>query len=230
MCRSAPYFKAALEEEFKESDGQVLELPDDDPVAFSHFQLWLYTGNILESHEHAKDIDWEVPVNIYLFGDVRGIPGLQNEAIDVYIDKYVAIKIIPVYQLRCVYKNTLDGSPLRKLMVDMMTFDAVLTDEAEWFDEEAKFIYPCQFFIDLAKSLYEDRAGTKTKITELALQLPCPRRWQEGGELYSLLLSPFSILLQLVIKQLYGSDCRPPVEDAVSTDRQSWMSEEPWKV
>ena len=139
----------------------MLELPDDDPVAFSHFQLWLYTGNILESHESAKDIDWPVLLDIYLFGDVRGIPGLQNKAIDVFIDKNVAMNQIPNSLLRRIYENTFGGSPLRKLLVDMMTFNANLTD-SHWFDEKKLVLYPQEFLIDLAKSLYKAWVGTKT--------------------------------------------------------------------
>ncbi|KAM0797441.1 hypothetical protein BDR22DRAFT_440417 [Usnea florida] len=166
LCRSAPYFKAALEGGFKESQDQVLELPDDDPTAFSHFQLWLYTGNILESHKSAKDIDWRVLISIYLFGDVRGIPGLQNEAIDVLIDKLEAMNKIPVNQIPRIYKNTLDGSPLRKLVVDLFTHEKIPLTDDYWFHEERKPKYPQQFLIDLAKSLYEDRARYKTKDTE----------------------------------------------------------------
>lgn len=154
-----------MEGGFKESEDQVLELPDDDPIAFPHFQLWLYTGNILESHECAKDIDWHVLISLHLFGDVRGIPGLQNEAIDVCIDKLEASNKIPCYQFRRIYENTLDGSPLRKLMVDVYTFNVTLTNDL-WFDEWVKALYPQQFLIDLAKSLYEERAGTKTKIID----------------------------------------------------------------
>ena len=164
LCRSAPYFKAALEGGFKESKDQVLKLPDDDPVVFSHFQLWLYTGNIIESHEFPKDISWKVLIDLYLFGDVRGIPRLQNEAIDLFIEKNKAMKVIPNDNFNFIYENTVDGSPLRKLIVDMMTFNAVLT-ESQWFDEK-QALYPQQFLIDLAKSLYEARVGTKTKITD----------------------------------------------------------------
>ena len=154
-----------MEGGFKESEDQVLELPDDDPIAFSHFQLWLYTGNILESHECAKDIDWHVLISLYLFGDVRGIPGLQNEAMDVCIAKFVTTNEIPRYFLNRIYKNTLDGSPLRKFMVDVFTFKVILTRDY-WFNEQQNSLYLQQFLIDLARSLYEDRAGTKTKITD----------------------------------------------------------------
>ena len=195
LCRSAPYFKAALEGGFKESEDQVLELPNDDPVVFSHFQLWLYTGNILESHESAKDIDWNVLINLYLFGDIRGIPRLQNEAIDLFIDKYVAMNQIPRDQLNHIYENTLDGSPLRKLMVDVYTFRATLTKD-HWFNEERKALYPQQFLIDLAKSLYEDRARFKTVKTKFRAVHSKYHIHDDGKKEVSsnLLLSPFSTL------------------------------------
>ena len=156
-----------MEGGFKESKDQVVELPDDDPVAFSHFQLWLYTGNIIESHECPKDITWKVLISLYLFGDVRGIPKLQNEAIDLFIDKNAAMSQVPGDRLNLIYENTLDGSPLRKLMVDLFTFNTILTNDY-WFNEQRKALYPQQFLIDLVKSLYEARIGTKTKITDFS--------------------------------------------------------------
>ena len=68
----SPDIGAALEGEFKEAKDQVLRLPEDDPDMFSHFGLWLYTGEILESHESAKDVSRKVLTDIYLFGEVRG--------------------------------------------------------------------------------------------------------------------------------------------------------------
>lgn len=165
LCRSAAYFKAALEGEFKESKDEVLELPEDDPVVFSHFELWLYTGNILESHESVEDIGWDILTKIYLFGDARGIPELQNEAIDLYIDKNHAIHEIATNQLNFIYENTLENSPLRKLLVDIMTFRTNLS-HPQWFREQVKSDYPKQFLLDLVKSLYEKGAGTKSKVID----------------------------------------------------------------
>ena len=152
-----------MEGGFKESKDKVLELPEDDPEMFAHFELWLYTGNILESHESVKDITWDVLTRIYSFGEARGIPELQNAAIDVYIDKYYASSKIPIHLLNFIYENTLDSSPLRNLLVDLMTCEAVLTD-SQWFDEQTQPLYPQQFLFDLVKSLYEHGAGTKNKV------------------------------------------------------------------
>lgn len=168
LCRSAAYFKAALEGGFKESKDQVLELLEDDPVVFSHFELWLYTGKILELHESVKNIAWRVLTKIYLFGDARGIPELQNATIDLYIDKNYAAKEIPTYEINLIYENTLENSPLRRLLVDFMSFNTVLTDPG-WFSENVNSRYPKQFLLDLVVSLYEKGAGTKTKITDFRL-------------------------------------------------------------
>ena len=153
-----------MEGGFKESEDQVLELPDDDPITFSHFLLWLYTGSIIESHESHNDITWKVLISVYLFGDVRGIPRMQNEAIDLFIDKSDAMNQVPGVELNLIYENTLDRSPLRKLIVDLFTFNVTLADN-RWFSEQSKALYPQSFLIDLAKSLYEDRARFKPKNT-----------------------------------------------------------------
>ncbi len=164
LCRSAAYFRAALEGEFKEAIDQALRLPEDDPDMFSHFELWLYTGSILESHESAKDISWKVLTDICLFGEARGIPELQNEAINAYIDKYHATNEIPTGEFNHIYENTLDSSPLRKLLVDLVTFKGILTD-SQWFSEKMQHLYPQQFLFDLAKSFYEHRVGIKKTVT-----------------------------------------------------------------
>lgn len=165
LCNSAEYCKATFEGGFKESQTQFLELPEEDPVMFSHFQLWLYSGNILESHETAKDISWKVLTDLYFFGEARGIPSLQNEAIDVCIYKSTASNVIPTLQINRVYENTPENSPLRRLLVDWMTFDAILIDP-KWFKDDRKDQYPKQFLFDLAVSLYQKGVGAKSKITD----------------------------------------------------------------
>ncbi len=151
-----------MEGEFKEAKDQVLRLPEDDPEMFTHFEFWLYTGSVLESHESAKDISYKILTDVYLFGEARGIPELQNEAINVYIDKIRADKMFTIEWLNRVYENTLDSSPLRKLLVDYVTFNVDLTK----MSEKEQPLYPQQFLFDLVKSFCEHRIGTKERVTD----------------------------------------------------------------
>lgn len=186
LCNSAAYFKAAFEGGFKESQSQVLELPEDDPVMFSHFELWLYSGNILESHETVKDISWKVLTDLYFFGEAREIPSLQNEAIDICICKNIASRVTPTLQIKRVYENTPENSPLRRLFVDWMTYQSDPTD-SEWFGDDREDRYPKQFLFDLVVSLYRKGVGATSKITDFKAvrseyHVPHPTMSIEQGE------------------------------------------------
>lgn len=186
LCNSAAYFKAAFEGGFKESQSQVLELPEDDPVMFSHFELWLYSGNILESHETVKDISWKVLTDLYFFREAREIPSLQNEAIDICICKNIASRVTPTLQIKRVYENTPENSPLRRLFVDWMTYQSDPT-ESEWFGDDREDRYPKQFLFDLVVSLYRKGVGATSKITDFKAvrseyHVPHPTMSIEQGE------------------------------------------------
>ena len=59
----------------------------------------------------------------------HNIPELQNDAIDVYIDRnHATDHTIPISPLNLIYKNTLDTSPLQTLLVDFMTFNVNLAE------------------------------------------------------------------------------------------------------
>ena len=118
LCNVAPYFKAALDGEFKEAKDKVLLLPEENATMFKRFQLWVYTNKILAEGEDENAIEYQTLADLYIFGDIRGIPDLQNGAMDTIIDKKASEKTIPAYEFRFIYKNSVDGSPLRRLCVD----------------------------------------------------------------------------------------------------------------
>jgi hypothetical protein len=56
---------------------------------------------------------------IYVFGDARGVPGLCNAAIDLLLQNFHREWKVPLAEVRYVYDNTLHGSALRKIFVDI---------------------------------------------------------------------------------------------------------------
>ena len=126
LCRNSSYFRSALEGEFKESSEGKVHLPEDDPEVFQRFQLWLYTGSVIESSgEGTKAIDWMVFFRLYVFGDARGVAGLQNATIDALIDKsHKEIALPSILGPNYIYDNTVEKSPLRRLMVDWVVYRA----------------------------------------------------------------------------------------------------------
>lgn len=149
LCDTAAYFRAALEGGFLESQTQILELPEDDPSAVEHFLLWLYNGDIFDEDENPESISWELLVKIYLFGQARGIPRLQNDAIDKFIDKERRLAVLETKPLRMVYDHTAAGSPMRRLYVDLAAYGGLFEDGL-WFDDKSE--YPKEYLIDLIKA------------------------------------------------------------------------------
>lgn len=165
LCNVAPYFKAALDGSFSEAKNRVLELPDDNAVAFKRFQLWVYTKKILEEGEREDAIKRKTLAKLYFFGEVRGIPDLQNAAIDVLMDKVRGTNTVPPGYLRLIYENTPDGSPLRRLYVDLMASSARCEPKVfefkKWFDDIPHEDLPHAFLIDLVIALVTQKEPMK---------------------------------------------------------------------
>ena len=123
ICNASAYFKAAFEGEFKEASEQLLDLPEERPQMFKRFLLWLYSGSIIESPKETCDkIHWKDLFGLYIFGDARSIPALQNAVIDALIDKCEQTDAIPTHYFVYIYDNTVDKSPLRRLVVDWIIY------------------------------------------------------------------------------------------------------------
>ena len=176
LLNSSPYFKAVFDGNFIEAKEQTLDLPDEDVIVFKRFQLWLYTNYILERGEELKEINYITLVKLYIFGDMCGIPDLQNAAFDILINKKAKEKSLPGSILSLVYEKTPEDSSLRRLCVDWMAYQCVFRSNDrhaptppgaphEWFKEEARNRYPKDLLFDLIIALCELKDGVKPNIT-----------------------------------------------------------------
>lgn len=89
MWHSA-YFAAALDFDSDFAAGEELCLEEHHEV-FNAFVCWLFTGRVKDPHlnresETAHDhfLGDETIFRLWIFADMRGIPGLGNAAIDMY--------------------------------------------------------------------------------------------------------------------------------------------------
>ena len=147
LCNVAPFFRAAFDGQFVEGTEQVLRLPDDDPTLFRHFQLWVYTKQILEDGKALDTVSYKLLINLHIFGDKYGMPNLQDAAIDVLIDKAIATKKYPTSLFDHVYQNTASDSRLRELCVDWTLFRL---DHVVIFEGSKRDRFPKDFLVDLA--------------------------------------------------------------------------------
>lgn len=121
LCQYSSYFRAALSGCFKEAEEGVVILPADDPVLYKIFVTWLYSRRLRKDHKDGEDTPCQPEdlAKLYVFGDARGIPALKNDVIDSFVTERHTIhkEVIPY-----IYDNTPEGSPLRRLMVDLINW------------------------------------------------------------------------------------------------------------
>jgi hypothetical protein len=98
----------------------VISLEDERVDVFSIVNQFVYTRQLSDKVDH--NLDWDVLVRAWLFGDKYLIHSLQNRVMSVLIEKNKVTNIIPTLSVKLIYANTLPDSPLRKLMVDWTAY------------------------------------------------------------------------------------------------------------
>ncbi|KAF2820650.1 hypothetical protein CC86DRAFT_116306 [Ophiobolus disseminans] len=147
------YFAAALDPEndfMRNADGKI-GLEGDFQV-FDAFVCWLYTGRVKDPPESFENATWSdiylphlLLSKIWVFADMRGVPGLANTAIDMLHENVAAVWAVSESVVSYVYKNTLAGAQLRKFLVDAF----VLTKSPDSFlDSMEADVIPSQFLMD----------------------------------------------------------------------------------
>jgi hypothetical protein len=156
LCKNSPYFKAALEGNFKEARKRVIEMPEDNVEVFQVFRTWLYTGGfqlVEDSCNHTwKTLSWEILVGLYIFGECRLIRELLNPVMDLLIKKPEAPIEVPVHLAPYIYENTCDISRLRQWIRNATAYAAAVTKLDK---NPAKFFigFPLEFCRDLSEAL-----------------------------------------------------------------------------
>ena len=152
LCSASDYFKAALNGQFKEAEEQKIELLEEKPAVLESFQLWLYTNSILDEGESVPTLGWYLLIGIYTFAESRLIAALQNHAIDMIIRKANWADVVPAQS--AIYRDTVPGSRLRTLAVDMAASIGLLS-EWQWTGSEDTLYDSTEYLVDLVKALYK---------------------------------------------------------------------------
>lgn len=130
LCQNSPFFEAANKEEWKEGKDHCVPFPDDSPATVAVYVHWLYTGKIytrsLEEDEQASNSkEARLLIDSFVLGDK-----LQDGHFkDAVLDGFIVMVGTPVKSgtqmypgdslINRTYENTPEGSPLRRLLVDM---------------------------------------------------------------------------------------------------------------
>ncbi|EGP82269.1 uncharacterized protein MYCGRDRAFT_97719 [Zymoseptoria tritici IPO323] len=156
-------------------------LPTDDPDTFEAFVYWTHFRRmpVLEPRETLTMLS-----QLWVFGDARAVPLLQNEAIaELVLIASKHERSFPVDIVPYIYENTRLGSPLRRVIIDLVTggFGRKVYNFFGNWDKEA--------LIDLGKANWKDRkergiAGRELQTSDYYLPLSDENR--EGSRLASL--------------------------------------------
>jgi hypothetical protein len=131
LCARSPYFVAAAKEDWKEGQERRVPLLHDKYAAVGLYVQWIYGGKIF-SRPSKGDVDYspthgEIPdlVDAFVFGEKIQ----DGDFKDAVIDSVTASINVPDKDGKCwypvgpvvdrAYEGTPEGSPLRRLMVDI---------------------------------------------------------------------------------------------------------------
>jgi hypothetical protein len=134
------YFRGAFNGSFSEAASGKISLVDESGDVFDVINRFIYTRQLSDDIE--SDLEFEMLIKAWLFGDKYLMPSLQNRVMSVLIEKIAKNDELPTPHLELIYNNTLPGSPLRKLLVDYTAYegdmeDVVASDGGERWPHEA---------------------------------------------------------------------------------------------
>lgn len=128
---------------------------------------WLYTQQVRDlrckdvsiedgSKRQVKDTPtMDQLVSLWILADYLQCPNLQNQAIDLIILKDSRRMAFNSSCIMPVYENTLPGSPLRKVFVDICFWHG---PEKSWFRSHSED-FPKELLVDLVVLNAGDRFG-----------------------------------------------------------------------
>jgi hypothetical protein len=177
LYERSPYFAAATKEDWKEGQEHRIPLPDDNPSGVGLYIQWIYGGRIFsrpserESEINDKPIYNETSLLVegFIFGEKIQDGDFKDAIIDAMIlsintlgkdDKHWYPSGPAVDR---AYEGTPEGSPLRKLMVDIH----VNHGSRKWLEAVTNI----DFVKDLAEDLYVDRESTAFRTNPTAAHL-----------------------------------------------------------
>lgn len=101
-------------------------MEDTTEAAFALFLQWIHTQSLnIESREYTRAIsdvteEGQAYFRLWVLAGKLMMPELQNRAIDLIQQMHLVHCTIWIHEIQYIYKNTSQGSPLRRVMVDQI--------------------------------------------------------------------------------------------------------------
>ncbi|KAH7138060.1 hypothetical protein B0J11DRAFT_574069 [Dendryphion nanum] len=165
------FFRRALSGNWKEAHDGAIDFHEDDPQTFAKWLHFAHLGHIPGDSSNATKVRNNVGGKIT---ELCRLYVLADRLLDISAQNAIICSIFDLSELPhasdsmdtilsaeaiiIAYEGTLDGNPLRKLMVDL------------WSNAEATFLvgkcaqFPPQFLLDLCVVTLNDRPRTRFSI------------------------------------------------------------------
>jgi BTB/POZ domain len=130
ICSASPFFRRALEGQFKEGEESVVSLPEEDEETFESFMNVVYNEYRNLSKEWART--WKIGslfdrmISLHIFADKIGMITLQNEIIKDFFCRIARPDNLECYPLTAIYRlyhpSAAATEPLRKITIAQYTY------------------------------------------------------------------------------------------------------------
>jgi hypothetical protein len=183
LCKKVPYFDKMFKGAWKEASDKIGIVSEDTVEAFDLLIAWVYFDTIrpLERISSDRRFSWD-PIPFWKLADKFCPPKLQDEIMDISHTSYHTSNVVLSHnQIESCYKDTLEGSPLRRYAVQtliyvLFNFDNVLAWSITTFQAALKSND------DLAKDYLTAVRGIRQKSTPDPRMLPkCDFHAHEKG-------------------------------------------------
>lgn len=153
LCSSSEFFKAKKKPEWSKPDTAV-DLTDQSDEAFNLYVNWLYTKNIptattLSQTNEDNEAEWKLLTASYVLGDVIIDVMFKDTIIDALQAKVKSTSGHTLWPcggeiIQVIYDSTLEGSPLRRFIVQVYAYHAGQVELASALESAPK-----EFFYDI---------------------------------------------------------------------------------
>jgi hypothetical protein len=160
ISSSSEFFKNATKPEWR-TDSKPIDLSDELPRICERYFQWLYTGTV--APHDAGENGYRYLARMYVLGEKMMDQTFQNDVIKAIITRHSTAKlsqkrpgsmVLGLQAIKIIYDGTTENAPVRRLLVDIWTFNMV----PSWISKENLLEQANKpFFDDLFLALLEKR-------------------------------------------------------------------------
>jgi hypothetical protein len=165
LRKDSPFFRKALEKNWREGETRRVELPHDDSEVVAAYVDWLYFGKVASKPLAPPalpldDGEYHFLARLYSFGDKVQADTFCDSALDAMVAKTDDVaddgtRTFPSHSaVMALYNGTPSDSPARRFVVDMyLDFGA-----EKWIPEDSECNH-VKFLTDLSRAFLARSAG-----------------------------------------------------------------------